>query len=248
MQKDSDNLALSDKEIRIFAAGISAAGMFTGMLFYNSPAAGILLTAVMAAFFPLYKKTLIEKKRGQRLVQFRDLLYSVSSSVLAGRSMGQALEESIDFWKSTYSPDDYIMTELRLMTAQMRESNEKDITVLRDFAARSGLEDAADFAAVYESCRMTGGNLPDAINRATNIIGDKITLERELKTLMAQKVFESRIVMAAPFGIVMLLRMVSPEYLAPMTSTGEGRLVMTAALGLMAAAIVMMERINNIEI
>ena len=60
MQKDTDNLALSDREIRIFAAGISAAGMFTGMLFYNSPAAGILLAAVMIAFFPLYKKTLIK--------------------------------------------------------------------------------------------------------------------------------------------------------------------------------------------
>ena len=248
MQSCSDNLALSDKEIRIFAACISGMGMLTGILFYDSPAAGILLTTAMMIFFPVYKKSLIEKKRGQRLIQFRDFLYSVSSSIMAGRNMGQAIEEAIDFWKSTYSPDDYIMIELRLMTAQMKEGNEKDVTVLKEFAVRSGLEDAADFAAVYESCRITGGNLPAAINRATNIIGDKITLERELKTLMAQKVFESRIVMAAPFAIVLLLRIISPEYLAPMTSTGEGRLVMTAALVLMAAAIVMMERINNIEI
>lgn len=248
MQKSSDNLALSDKEIRIFAAGAACAGMVTGLLFYDSPAAGILLTAAMIFFFPLYKKSLIEKKRGHRLVQFRDLLYSVSSSIAAGRSMGQALEESVDFWKSTYGPEDYIMTELRLMTAQMRAGNEKDIDVLKEFAARSGLEDAADFVAVYESCRITGGNLPAAINRATNIIGDKITLERELKTLMAQKAFESRIVMAAPFAIVLLLKIISPEYLEPMTSTGEGRMVMTFALCLMAGAMVMMERINDIEI
>ncbi len=134
------------------------------------------------------------------------------------------------------------------MTAQIKEGNQKDVEVLRGFAARSGLEDAVDFVTVYESCRMTGGDLPGAINRATAIIGDKITLERELKTLMAQKVFESRIVMAAPVVIVMVLRAVSPEYLTPLTQTSQGRIVMTFALGLMATAVVMMERINNIEI
>ena len=248
MGKSSENLALSDKEIRIFASCAAGAGMLTGLLFYGNPLAGLVLTAGFVFFFPVYKKTVIEKKRSQRLVQFRDMLYSVSSSVSAGRTMGQALEESVDFWKSTYGPDDYIMKELDYMTRQIKEGNEKDSVVLRQFAERSGLEDAADFAAVYESCRITGGDLPKAINRATSIIGDKINLERELKTLMAQKRFESRIVMGSPFVLILLLKIMAPDYLKPMTGTREGVMIMTFALGLMAAAVVMMERINNIEI
>lgn len=248
MEKYSGSPALSGSEIRRFAAGAAVAGMITGLLFYGSPIAGFLLAIGFICFFPSYRKTLLEKKKSERLVQFRDMLYSISSSVSAGRTMAQALEESMDFWKATYSPDDYIMRELRQMTARIREGNEKDVTVLRDFAERSGLEDAADFVAVYENCRMTGGNLPVAISRATTVIGDKITLEKELKTLMAQKIFESRIVALAPFMIVILLRIISPEYLVPMTETTEGRLVMTLALGLMAAALIMMERINDIEI
>ena len=95
---------------------------------------------------------------------------------------------------------------------------------------------------------MTGGDLVQGINRATTIIGDKITLERELKTLMAQKIFESRIVALAPFAMVLFLRIMSPEYLEPLTTTQGGRVITTFALGLMAVALVMMERINKIEI
>ena len=162
--------------------------------------------------------------------------------------MTQALEESVTFWEATYKESDYIMQELKYMTGRIRMGNEKDVEVLRDFSIRSGLEDVADFVNVYESCRNTGGNLVQAINRATVIIGDKITLEKELKTLMAQKAFESRIVAGAPFLLMLLLRVVSPDYLTPMFETSQGRIITTFALGLMAGALIMMERINKIEI
>lgn len=243
-----DNMDLSTAEKQKFALGALTIGMTTGLLFYDSLLAGVLLTLCSAFYLPKYRQNIKEKKKAQLLIQFRDLLYSVSSSVSVGRTVAQAMDESVDFWKNTYEEKDYIMQELAYMNGRIKNGGEKDIDVLRDFAERSGLEDISDFVSVYESCRMTGGNLPQAINRATTIIGDKITLERELKTLMAQKIFESRIVAIAPFTMVLLLRIMSPDYLEPMTSTEGGRVITTFALGLMAAAIVMMERINKIEI
>ena len=134
------------------------------------------------------------------------------------------------------------------MNGLRKKGGEKDVDVNCDIDNRSGIEDVSDFVNVYESCRLTGGDLPLAINRATGIIGDKITLERELKTLMAQKIFETRIVALAPAAIVLLLRIMSPDYLEPMTSTQGGRIVTTFALGLIIMALGMMERINRIEI
>ena len=243
-----DNMDLSANEKQRFAICAIALGMTTGLLFYDSPAAGVLLTLCCGFYLPVYKRNLTEKKKSQLLLQFRDLLYSISSSVSAGRTVAQALEESVDFWKATYEEKDYIMQELAYMNGHIQKGGEKDIDVLKDFAKRSGLEDISDFVSVYESCRMTGGNLVQGINRATTIIGDKITLERELKTLMAQKIFESRIVALAPFAMVLFLRIMSPEYLEPLTTTQGGRIITTFALGLMAVSLVMMERINKIEI
>lgn len=243
-----DSMDLSADEKLKFAMGALTLGMITGILFYDSAFAGILLSACCGISFPRYRQAQREKKKGQLLIQFRDILYSISSAVSSGRTVAGAMEESVDFWKATYEDTDYIMQELRYMNGRIREGGEKDVDVLRDFAQRSGLEDVSDFVSVYESCRHSGGNLPLAINRATSIIGDKITLERELKTMMTQKVFESRIVALAPFAIILLLRIMSPEYLEPMTATGEGRFITTFALGLMAVSLIMMERINRIEI
>ena len=243
-----DSMDLSAAEKQRFFIGAAAIGMTAGLLFYDSPIIGIVITLCSGLFLSKYKMMMKEKKKSELLIEFRDLLYSISSSVSSGRTVAQALEESVDFWKSTYDEKDYIIKELKYMNGRIKKGGEKDVDVLRDFANRSGLEDVSDFVNVYESCRLTGGDLPLAINRATGIIGDKITLERELKTLMAQKIFETRIVALAPAAIVLLLRIMSPDYLEPMTSTQGGRIVTTFALGLIIMALGMMERINRIEI
>lgn len=108
------------------------------------------------------------------------------------------------------------------MLKRMQQGGEDELPVLRDFAMRSGLADIADFVNVYEICRASGGDLARAMNRAATIIGDKIQLEAELKTMMAQKAFESRIVAAAPFAMVLLMRVTTPAYLQVMYETRSG--------------------------
>ncbi|MDD6816779.1 MAG: hypothetical protein PUE84_10080, partial [Firmicutes bacterium] len=181
------------------------------------------------------------------LLQFRDVLYSISSAVSVGRSMAQALEESMDFWKGTYDEKDLIMRELAAMVRQMKEGNARDLDVLKDFAGRSGLQDIVDFVMVYENCRTSGADLVKAIDRATGIIGDRIDLERELHTLMAQKQFEGRIIMLSPFALLLFLKISSPDFLEPLTASSAGTMVSTAALGLVAASVLLMERVNRFE-
>ena len=227
----------------------SAGGLAVGWLFYDNLRAGICLAVVILPILKQrYAAWRIHRRQRQLLLQFRDLLYSISSSVSVGRSMAMALEESIHFWQGTYTEKDDIMVELSGMVRQMRESNARDLDVLRDFAARSGLPDVTDFVLVYESCRTSGANLIQAIDRATTIIGDKITLERELQTMMAQKRFEGRIVTLSPFLVMFFLKIVSPGYLAPLTASTQGYMVSSFALGLIAASCFLTERVNRIEI
>lgn len=233
----------------MMAALALTGGMAVGWLFYDSLRVGGVLAAVV---FPVlkgrYVRWRISRRKQQFLLQFRDLLYSVASSVSVGRSMALALEESITFWQGTYTPKDDIMVELNAMVRQMKESNARDLDVLWDLAERSGLPDVTDFVLVYENCRASGGDLIKAIDRATGIIGDKIGLERELHTLMAQKRFEGRIVMISPFLLMLLLKIVSPGYLAPLTASTQGYMVSTFALGLIGAACFLTERVNHFEI
>ena len=238
---------LSVYDVLLLAAACGGAGTAVGWLFYDSPAMG-LAGAFLLFFFtkPRYVRWCIHRRQHILLLQFRDVLYSVASGVSAGRSLGQALEESVSFWAGTYSQKDLMMAELETMTRRMKEAGEQDVEVLRDFAGRSGLPEVADFVMVCENCRQSGADLVKAIDRAAAVIGDRIALEKELAALMAQKQFEGRIIMAAPFLLMAFLKISSPGFLDPLTASFQGYMVSSLALGLILAAVVMMERVNRL--
>ena len=240
------DFSLSDL-VTVMTASL-AMGFVTGWLFYDSLPIGLGIGGVLFLMAkPRYIQWQLKRRKRILLLQFRDVLYSISSAVSVGRSMAQALEESMNFWKGTYDEKDLIMRELAAMVRQMKEGNARDLDVLKDFAMRSGLQDISDFVMVYENCRESGADLVKAIDRATGISGDRIDLERELHTLMAQKQFEGRIIMLSPFALLLFLKISSPGFLEPLTASSAGMMVSTAALGLVAASVLMMERVNRIE-
>ena len=231
----------------ILSGSCTGAGFAVGWLFYDSMVLGAAAAVLLFLFAKVkYVQWRISSRRAELLLQFRDVLYSSASSISAGRSMGQALEESLEFWKGTYGEKDLIMVELRYMVHQIKEAGVQDLEVLWDFAERSGLAEVTDFVMVYENCRGSGANLVQAMDRAAAVISDRIGLERELETLMAQKQFEGRVIMAAPFLLMMFLKVSSPEFLEPLTSTSQGRLVSSLALGLIGCAYIVTERVNRL--
>lgn len=230
-----------------FSAAAFLLGMSAGYIYFDDPLMGIVICLCLYAAYPTYSKNLERKKKQMMMVQFRDLLYSVSASLSLGRNMRQALEESLDFWGNTYDDTAPVIIEVQLMLREMKETNAPDIKVLRDFADRWEISDIVDFVNVYESLRMTGGDMPGAISRAAAVIGDKITMEKELNAALSEKLTEGRIVGAAPFVMTAAMKFMSPGYMRPVYETGAGMAVAVLSLSLSAAAILMIERINRID-
>lgn len=230
-----------------FSLAVFLIGLSIGKIYFNSFFAGIIISVCLVLLYPEYLKNEEKKKKKILLLQFRDLLYSVSASMALGRNMKQSLEESLRFWKNIYGEKDPIVIEVKSMLREMEETNEKDVNALRSFALRSGLTDIVDFVNVYESAKTTGGNMPKAIARATGVIGDKISMERELDVALKEKLTEGRIVGFAPFVMTGAMRLFSPAYMEPLYSSAAGLLVAALSLGLSVAALVMIERINRVE-
>ena len=230
-----------------FSAITFLIGIITGYIYFNDLAAGLVIFLCLYGAYPAYKQNEERKMRQLMLVQFKDLLYSISASLSLGRNMRQALEESLDFWRNTYSEKDPIIVEVRRMLREIKETNAPDIKVLRDFALRWEISDITDFVNVYESLRVTGGDMPGAVSRAASVIGDKITMEKELNTAMSEKLAEGRIVGAAPFVMTLAMKLLSPAYMKPVYETGIGTVTALVSLALSVTAILMIERINRIE-
>lgn len=247
MKTDYRQYELSTKEkVNFLAAGY--VGVFTVLyLFYHSIVFSMAGGLLPYLFLHRYSNVLAEKRRALLTTQFKDLLYSLSASIAANLKISEALEDGMEHVRVMYSDDAPMVVELKHMVKGISENRESDIRLLLDFAERSGCEDINNFAQVYMTCRTMGGDLEKALKSTTDILVDKMNIEREIKTLTAQKKFEGKIISTIPLIVVLFLNLCSPDYLMPLYVTVMGRLVMTMALAGMIIAFYMMERLTSIN-
>jgi len=234
---DYNIYSLSNKQRLCFCTvfGIIIAGSL--YLFYNSLILSLLMLCSCCPALKTYSKYLAEKRRRELSVQFRDLLYALSSSISAGRQMQEALEEAEETMKLLYGEDALISGELENMVLYMEESRETVESVLEDFALRCGVPDIVRFADIYSISKRTGGDMEKVIRKTVGILFDRIELEQEIHTRTAQKRMEFIILAAMSPAMLLLLRVSSGSYLAIMYETLAGRLLMTIAFLLTALAI-----------
>ena len=181
-------------------------------------------------------------------MQFKDLLYSASASIASGRQMAEALIEAHDNLSVMYGRDEPIIIELTHMKRSIEENNESDRILLADFAERSKNEDINNFVQVYITCRNMGGDLEKVIARTSDILTDKMNIEREIKMITAQKKLEGRLIALMPLAMLLILNLLSPSYITPLYSSFIGRIIMTGCLGALCWGVWMMEKISTVEI
>ncbi len=221
---------LSDGEKYKFLIICGAGLMAVGYLFYHSFIVSLFLACLSCPALVFYRNYLAEKRKRVLKDQFRDVLYSISASVAAGRQMPEALKEAEKNMRLIYTEEALITKELAGMVKRLNEYREPEEKILKDFAQRTGIEDIADFVDIYLTSRETGGDLIKILTKASETIMEKIAIEREIKSVMAQKQFETKILTSIPFIIILFLQLMSPDYLSVMYEGIKGRMLMTAAL------------------
>ncbi len=235
------------EKILFFSAGFTCIA-FVVYLFYHSFIAALIAGTAVFKLTPLYCRFMIQRRMNTLDIQFRDLLTSLSASVSAGRHMTDALCEAPENLSIMYGPEEPIMIELEHMKRSIRGNNETDKVLLMDFARRTGSEDINNFVQVYITCRSLGGDTEKIIARTSEILTDKMSIEREIKAITAQKKLEGRIISLMPPAMLLVLNLVSPAYISPLYSTLMGRLLMTCCLMASLYGIRLMERIVAVDL
>jgi tight adherence protein B len=221
---------------------------FVGWLFFDNAICAVILALFAIPLEKKWLKTRADVRRKELSMQLKDLLFSLSASFQTGRHMEEAISEARENLLEIYPKTAPINIELELMTRRMRAGGESDREVLFDFARRSGSEDARNFADVYYTCLTTGGDLVSVVNRTAEVILEKITIRREIETLMAQKKYEAKLLTAVPVLILLYLRFSSPDYLQLLYTTVAGFFVMAMALCALVAAFFWSGKIMDVEV
>jgi len=219
-----------------------------GYLFYKNHAISIVLS-FGALLYPKIKTRQIIKRRKEELnIQFKDMLYSLQSSIWSGKPVELAFREIVKDLKVLYPESNTPIIEESLLLTRKIEMNETIESAVMDFGKRTGIEDIMDFAEVLQTCKRTGGNLVEVIKRTTGIINDRIEIKQEINTMLAEKRMEMKILNLMPVGLLVILSFTAGDYIAPLYNTLTGRIVMTVSALLIAAAYYISARIMDIEV
>lgn len=245
---DYDVYVMSKNE-KIFYVILAYIVIFiVGFIFYERIILAALL-GLLAFKFPKMRTAQIIKSRKNALnIQFKDWLYSLSSSMAAGRSIEMAFKESYRDLEIIYTnPETPIMKELQHMIRCL-EMNETVENVVGEFAERTHIEDIMNFADVIKISKRSGGNLVEVIRSTSNVLGDKIETKMDIETTISGKKFESRVLCCMPIAMVAILTATSYDYMEKVFTTFIGHTVMTISIAMFVAAFFIGEKIMDIEV
>ncbi len=243
---DYDDYRPSGREIAGSVCRASIIIIGTALLCYNSIWAVILLLPYIPFYLRLRKRELKEKRKWELNLQFGDMIRSLSAVLESGYSVENAITEAYIDLKLSYDENAMIMHELKILINHLR-SNVPIEAAFEDFAERSGLEDVRSFSDVFSTAKRTGGNIISIIRSTAAVIRTRVELKRELKTMMASKKYESDIMRMIPFGLLLYLRIFSPEMVASLYGNMFGTIFMTVLLIVYIALSAAADRIIRIS-
>lgn len=223
----------------VFGIGVA---VFFAFFFYRSAWAGAPMLPVGGLFVFWRQKKRKKKQERELLLQFKECVLSVESSLKAGYAVENAFVESMADMEAMFGRECQMYGELEKLRYGL-QNNETLENLLQNMARVSGLEEIREFAEVFRIAKRNSGNIPQTIELYSRMITEKLDLEAELETLLAAKLLEQRVMNVMPFFLVLYLEYSNPGYFDGMYHNGFGVVIMTGCLVLYLCAYVLSEKI-----
>lgn len=103
------------------------------------------------------------------------------------------------------------------------------------------------FGIVLNIQRSSGGNLGESLENLSNVLRERKLLREKIKSLSAEAKVSAIIIGALPIFVMVLVTMLSPEYMNELYNTPTGNRMLMIAAGLMVAGIVIMRKMINFK-
>ena len=222
------------------AAGGAAAGYAVGYLFYRG--AGALFPVIPGAYVLARVTAHKYARRRKRILteELKDWLLSVTGFLRTGFALENAMREAAGETETMHGAGSMMAAEAREMVRLLSLQTPPEM-MLRDFAARTGLADAAELARVIAVAKRLGGNYLPVLKRMASAMEARRMVREETEAALAGQKLEYHIMCLVPAGILLYLNLTSPDLTAGLYA-GGGRILMAAALPFYLMAVLVGDR------
>ena len=188
-----------------------------------------------------------EKAQEQFRRMFREWILLLASSLSAGYSVENAMGQSLRELQLMFPSGGIMLDELREMLAKA-ENNQRPEILIQELARRHPMEEVKSFAEIFCAARRSGGSLNAIIRGTAAQMAGIMDTRREIKTVLAAKVYEQKIMSLMPSAVLLYIRLGSREFLDGLYHNAAGVAVMTICLGIYIAAYLLGKRMVQFEI
>lgn len=214
---------------------------FSDMGLLSRVAVSLMLTIVL---FPV-PRLILRQLRKRRVAKFNeqleDVLMGISSSLKAGFSIQQAIEEVGDEGRPPIS------VEFRLLAQECRLG--VPLTqALENMNQRLGSEDFELVATAIITARQTGGELTGALERLAGLIRERLRIARKLNAITAMGRMQAWMIGAMPFALLIGIQYVAPNLIAGIFDTIIGYALLAGVILLVTIGFLVIRKITTIDI
>ncbi|WP_247826901.1 type II secretion system F family protein [Arthrobacter antioxidans] len=241
-----DQNALETAGIRISQAEVYllvVLGGITGLLLgwaLLAPVVGVLLFLLSPAVAHLVVSFRTGRRRRRFDTQLGDTLQLLTGGLRAGHSILRAIDAAAT------EADSPTSEEMRRIVAET--SLGKDLlAALMDTSHRMENEDFAWIAQAIQINREVGGDLADVLDQVGHTIRERTEIKGHIRALAAEGKFSAYILGALPFGIALILTVVSPGYVDPLFTKPLGWVMLGAAAVMMAIGGLWLRKIIDLK-
>lgn len=215
---------------------------FFSWFFYRSVWALLPLSALGALYVRRRRELRAKEDRDALLGEFKECILSAAASLRAGYAAENAFLESMSDMKLLFGESSLMYRELEWIHRGLVINIPLE-ELLSDLAQRSGLEEIEEFAEVFAISKHSGGSLPEIIGVSAEVIGRRVEAEEEIRTLLAERMLEQKIMSIMPFGILTYIGISYKGYFDALYHNLFGIAVMTVCLAVYLAALWLADRI-----
>ncbi len=223
-----------------------AAGL-VAWLFYESVWGLLLLPAGIYLFRMSYLEWKRQKEEEAFLMEYKELLLSVSTAIQAGYSVERAFREAEGEMSRLCKKESACLAGLRSLNHKVELSIPIEKAFL-EFAKTYPYEDVVSFGQIFRFGKRLGGDYNKNIRATAVKLEEKIRLRQEIASITAEKRLEMNLMSLMPLLILLYIRLTSYSFIEPLYHNLLGILVMSGGLMVYGLAVYLGRRIVRIAI
>jgi tight adherence protein B len=235
---DRAGIALRPGEFVVLSASLGIAAV-AGCLVVFGPATALLIGVASMAMPRVILRVLMGRRRAAFADQFGGVLQIMSGSLRAGYGLMQAVATVAE---EASMPTGKEFSRVAVENRLGRTVEES----LRSMADRMDNEDLRWVVEAIDIQYEVGGDLAEVLDNVAETIRDRDQIRRQVKALSAEGRMSAVILVLMPFALALAMSVVSPDYLAELTGTTVGRIMIGGALVMIGVGAMWIRRIVKV--